>query len=202
VAFPQGINFRATLAFATDYPPNSGEAPEQTWFLTNYPRTTAQGNTVGWVISEDSGARDRVASNDDRIRGHHFHQSNSAYYRIDLPAAGNYVVRLASGDGNYSISTRVDILDTTTPLATLCNGTTSAANRFFDANGTEHTAANWPANNTPRSLTFSTTQLRLTNGGAGAGTNLSHFYIDVDSTVTKSLFPRRRRHTMGVLSHF
>lgn len=179
MALPQGINFRETLAFATDSSPNDGEIAPGLSFGDTYPRTTAQGNTVGWEVPTAGGnSRDRSATNDNRLRGIHFHTENSTYYRIDLPGAGDYKVGLASGDANYTTTTRVDLFDTTTSLATLCNGTTSAVNRFFDANGTEHTAANWPANNTLRTVTFATTQLRLYNNGA---TNivLAHFYVEL-----------------------
>lgn len=68
MAFPQGLNFRATNAYVTD---GTNEAPETDSGGTgnqNYPWTTAQGNTVGWETADSVyQARDWNSGNDRRL---------------------------------------------------------------------------------------------------------------------------------------
>ena len=48
MAFPQGIDFRATSGYVTD--PTNCTYEIGNAFSATYPRTTAQGNTVGWIF--------------------------------------------------------------------------------------------------------------------------------------------------------
>lgn len=175
MSFPQGLNFRRTLAFTTDVSP---EDPELLG-TADYPRVTAQGNTVGFESDAPSrDFRDRQAGNDRRIVGDGFNDGDSENfnYRIDLPSAGVYSLRSASGDGNYTSSTRVEILDDATSLGLISQTNTTAANSFRDATDTEYTAANWPGSNTAVNKTFASTicRLKLTR----AASHLAHFSID------------------------
>ncbi|HRF10955.1 MAG TPA: hypothetical protein PLR37_02295 [Candidatus Accumulibacter phosphatis] len=164
MSFPQGIDFRATSGYVTDPADHTYEIG----ITANYPRTTAQGNNVGWETSSDS--RNRSTSPDARLAGIHRTTGTTVRtYRIDLPATGDYTVRLAAGDYSYSTGIKVELFDTTTSLGVLASTSTTAAARYRDATDAEHTAANWPANNNPVTKTFSTTILRAKVGSTGGG---------------------------------
>jgi hypothetical protein len=182
VTFPQGINFRASPSATTDganedyevYDPNASGTPQ-------YPRTTPQNNTVGYTTgSWGSNARDRNPANDRRLVGAHAVASGDAPrdYRIDLPTAGTYNIRLAAGDGAYVINTKVELFDNSSSLGVLCSGSTGAGNAFKDATDTIYTAANWPGSNTAVSKTFTST-ICLFRIGDGVNTcGYAHFYVE------------------------
>src|SRR5690349_21720812 len=137
MAFPQGINFRNTSGFVTDGANESFEGNGSGGLtLPSYPRTTAQGNTVGWEtpngVTIDE--RDRNSANDRRIAGHHFNLSNTTTkftYRVDL-TAGDYGIQCAHGDANYSSPVQMEILDTNSSLGTYVSGSTGASQSFKD----------------------------------------------------------------------
>lgn len=191
MAFPQGINFRSTLAFVTD---GANEDAELTGSTADYPFTTAQGNTVGWESTNfGSGLqkRDRNSGNDRRIAGTVFNNtvSDMVQFRIDLDGAGNYRVGLAAGDANYSTTTKVTLFDNNTQLAVLANGTTSAAQRFFDATGTEYTNLTWPGNQSLVQYAFASSVLRLKADGA-TQMLLNHFYVSKALSAAMGGYPR------------
>jgi hypothetical protein len=181
MALPQGINFRQTVGFVTDAANDSFEG-DGAAFLTppTYPRTTAQGNNVGWENGNNVNERDRQSGNNPKLAGLHGPSAAGDLndYRIDLPSAGTYRVRIAAGDGTYANSCKVELFDTSTSKGVLCNGATGAANSFFDATGTIYTAANWPASNTYFQATFSTSILRFRNGAATFFSPLAHVYVE------------------------
>ncbi|MBK6414071.1 hypothetical protein [Sphingopyxis sp.] len=174
MSLPQGINFRSTSAYVTD-----GE--DHTYEIglgNNYPRTTPQGNTVGWETATGD-ARNRSTSNDTRLAGFaRTTVTTVGTYRIDLPSAGSYSVRVAAGDASYASGVKVEAFDTSTSLGVLASTSTTAANKFRDATNAEHTAANWPANNASATLTFATTICRIKTGiASGGSTALAHVYV-------------------------
>lgn len=170
MAFPQGINFRATSGYVTD---GANESFENAGTL--YPRTTAQGNTVGWEQAVGN-LRDRSSSVDRRLAGINYINSQSDY-RIDLPSAGSYTIRAAFGDMSSVNDTLWSLLDTTTSLATLATGTNVASGSFKDATDTVRTAAAWPGSNASITKTFSTTICRF-RGAAAAANIISHVYVE------------------------
>lgn len=173
MALPQGIDFRSTAGYVTD-PANCDY--EISPGGGNYPRTTAQGNTVGWEASNGGNIRDRNTGVDPRLAGTCWSSPSTTAYRIDLPASGSYNVRLAAGDyGSYGVACAWDLYDTTTLQANLTTGSTSAAKRWKDAQNVEYTDATWPGSNSVRNFTFSTTILRLKAPTSG---NISHFYVE------------------------
>lgn len=172
MAFPQGINFRATSGYVTDGTNETYEIGTS----ANYPRTTPQGNTVGWEQTSGN-ARDRSTSVDRRLAGLHF-QTIQADFRIDLPTAGSYNVRAAFGDMSSSSDTKWSLLDTTTTLATLATGTNGAAGSFKDATDTLYTAATWPGSNTANTKIFSTTILRVRGSSAVSFNYIAHLYVE------------------------
>lgn len=177
MALPQGLNFRQTAGYVTDGSNEDYEIYATTGGLgAGYPRTTPQGNTVGWEnVSTDSGyTRNRNSGNDRRIAGRSGPNLTICAYRIDLPSAGSYSLRLAVGDGAYTSAVAFEVRDTSSVLMST-TGSTSAGNTFKDATNTQYSAANWPASNTAATLSFSTTIFRLAPTTAGSA--VAHIYI-------------------------
>ncbi len=174
MAYPQGINFRATLAFVTD---GASEAFEITSGVVNYPHTSAQGNNVGWETATSLDVRDRNSGVDVRLAGINFVSNPSTSdYRLDLSATGSWDINLAAGDYTYAQGPiKVEVFDTAASLGVLCNATTSAGQRWLDAKGTELNATTWPSSNVAQSVTFTTTICRIRLGGAAsASSTISH----------------------------
>lgn len=171
MAYPQGINFRSTLGYVTD---GANENFEAAGGVT-YPRTTAQGNTVGWEQSVGN-TRDRNSALDRRLAGVHFFNTQTDF-RFDLPSAGSYSVRLAAGDASNGNDTVWSLLDTTTVLQSLATGTSTAGN-FKDATDTLLSAAAWPGSNTAVTKTFSTTICRFRGATVGVANQIAHAYVE------------------------
>jgi hypothetical protein len=184
MALPQGLNFRNTSGYVTDVSPATFEIFDPASSGTpQYPRTTAQGNTVGYETgSINSNPRNRNSGNDARIAGCHSMNSATQRYRIDLPATGSYNIRSASGDGTYSVNAYLEVLDTTSSLGVLVNNaSTGIANSFYDASGTLRTALLWPTLNTAVSKTFTTTICRF-KFSTGSSSSIAHLYIESASS--------------------
>ena len=179
---PQGINFRATSGYVTDGANEDAETFIDAFGAGNYPRTSAQGNTVGWESGSQSlYSRDRVSTQDQRLAGLSFEAGNGyANYRIDLLSPGTHNIRAASGDGNYSGPVSLDLYDSTASLGSLMTGSTSAANHFKDATDTEYSAAAWPGSNTAVAKTFASTicRFRLNPAVISDNVRLCHVYIE------------------------
>jgi hypothetical protein len=178
MALPQGINFRQNSSFVTD---GTGENVELQQGANDYPRTTPQGNTVGWESGGLSiNTRDRNASLDRRLAGLHFNISASSDFRIDLPSSGSYNIRLAAGDNDGPQEVNVTLYDGTTSLGVLSSGTTGGAAHFKDATNTDYTAAAWPGSNTAVTKSFSTTiaRFRLNPSSSGSPNVISHVYVE------------------------
>ena len=185
--FPQGVDFRGTLAFVTDptnYDKEQGGSSSGQGAAANYPRTSAQGNTVGWETLWNF--VDRSASVDARLAGDNYIASGgSATYRIDLPATGTYAIQGAFGDASFAQSTfTIQLEDGTTVFATPVNAQSITAGQFYAANGTlETSAANWATNNPNAGSgadeithTFTTTIFRVVlTGNTGAAVMNSIF---------------------------
>lgn len=168
MALPQGVDFRSTALYVTD-PTNYDYEITQG---VDYPHTTVQGNNIGWELAGFGGGpqyRNRNSGNDPRLAGTMFYDdfSRQAQYRIDLPSAGLYSVGLAAGDAAYATQAHVQIFDDFSLLSVLVNGTTSAANHFFDATGTEYTNVTWPTSQTLVTFTFTSSVLRIIAIGDG-----------------------------------
>lgn len=173
MALPQGINFRQTSGYVSD--PTGTDYEIYASSPGNYPRTSAQGNTVGWESTAgDSGfTRNRNSSNDARLAGLS-NPNTGSYFRIDLPSTGSYNIRAAFGDGSYSANVDFAFRDDSTSFATV-SGSTGAANSFYDASGTVRTAAAWPGSNSSISRTFTSTIFRLYMTTKGP---VAHLYVE------------------------
>lgn len=175
MAYPQGIDFRATLGFVTD-PANYNFEPDPGGTTPSYPRTTPQGNTVGWETLTNAPAfRDRNAGNDARIAGGVLMGAADAdVYRFDLPATGNYNIGLGAGDAVYTAVVGVSLFDTNSSLGALTTGSTSASQRFKDANNIEYTNVTWPTTQATILKTFATTICRFK---PVASSEMANFYV-------------------------
>lgn len=174
MSYQQGENLRSTSPFVTDISPDEFEGGG-----TAYPRTTAQGNSVGYEVGSTSATlqtRNRNSGNDARLAGKHDDGSAVLKYRFDLPSAGTYNIRFAGGDSNYASDVATDLYDNTTLLTTLASGNTGAANSFFDAANGVLTAANWVTNNRFLSKTFSSTICRFQ--AQAINKTWTHLYVE------------------------
>ena len=183
MAYPQGINFRATEGYVTDISPADFDAG--TAFNPTYPLTTAQGNTVGWEGAGGIDTRDRSTAPDARLAGINFVPaggSNTVDYRFDLTSTGDWKMGLACGDySGVQGPMRIEIFDTSTSRGRLVDDvSTSAAARFFDASGVERTDVTWPTDHVLVTKNFTTTICRFRVGGSNLGgvTVIAHAYVE------------------------
>ena len=162
----KGFNLRASLGFVTDGTNQKfhDNAP--------YPVTNMIGGdsvTYGWSdpnATTEVFPRDRDAGIDVRLAGCCF--VNVAgdvehYFRIDLPATGQYKIRLALGDASFDHNDYwCDVRDNGSVLFNVGGGTVDlVAAHFLDANGTDLTAAAWPGSNAQRTITMTSTILQV-----------------------------------------
>ena len=161
----RGFNFRASAAFVTDGTNETYSRGQSDL----YPQTRATA-TFGWNNFVDM-ERDTNAAIDRRLAGGCKYQNNAARqtWRLDLPSAGVYDISMAIGRDSNATTNWITVQDNTTDLFSISN-VACTAGQFADANGTVHTTANWPANNTKRRVTFTSTTARvlLAQGGADA----------------------------------
>jgi hypothetical protein len=148
------------------------------------------GFIFGWETTTlDLSARDRTpsASIDPRLAGINFHPNNGggpAIWRLDLDSTGDHLISLAAGDDAAGQALDITIQDGTTPFITFTAGThTPAASQWYDATQTLRTsAANWVANNTAVTRTFTTTILRVsinaTANSGGLSSTIAHIRVE------------------------
>lgn len=182
-----GFNFRLSSAFVTD--------PAGTIYFTSgftgaayrYPTLQNVGGVsvqAGWTSAAQLLARDRSASIDPRLAGLLGDNNlSTGVFRITLPTSGEWQISLAVGDQSFAGSVAYyDILDSdgTTVLHSVGPTASMSVGQFYDAMGTLHTsAANWVANNQPRTITLSGTDFyfRLNNPATGSSViNHLRFY--------------------------
>jgi hypothetical protein len=177
MAFPQGIYFRATdnQSDPSDY---DAEIYSAGGGGSNYPRTSAQGNSVGWeaIVNQTLVASDRDAGAVIELNGIAQianNTNNYADYRIALPSTGDYIIRLALGDASNGQSIRVRLYDDVTEFEDI-EGGTSGASKYLDATGVERTSqADWVSNNAAITRTFASTIFRLRLGEHSGNTGNS-----------------------------
>jgi hypothetical protein len=189
------INFRQTATFITD-------AAGQTWSVTDpvlavdglYDQNRA-GLHFGWT-SVDVAAANRSSGADPRIAGIAFNNvgAGDGRFRLDLPLAGQYIIKLVVCDlysgGFAHPSQLLTILDDTVVLFTQDYAGTfpsSTSNPAVDINGTAYTAAGIISANmgTSQTLTFASTILRVYLGDAATKQGfISHLYVEQVEAVT------------------
>lgn len=188
MAYPQGMNFRLTVAYVTDGTGQDCEYDSAAGAAT-YPRTTAQGNNVGW--EDDNGSQLQFRNRNTaipRLAGTSWCSANGTHrYRFDLASTGDKNIRVAMGEYSYSRTVDCELLDTTTSLGVIVSGSTAAANNFKAANNTNYTAANWVSNEAThiQPFTFSTTICRFRMSTASTQTGwTAHLYVEDGSAAT------------------
>lgn len=156
-AFDKGFNFRQTSGYVTD-------GTNETYVLASDAYTGSvirNGVAFGWTTAlgaQDS--RDRNSALDRRLSGIGFNDGIATVFRVDLPAAGTYSLRLAMGDPSNSKTISVTIKDGANTLVTI-SGVSVPAGSHLDATGTVYTDANWPASNSAVSKVFAGTVLTV-----------------------------------------
>lgn len=168
-----GINFRASSGFVVD-------GANETYCLADdlYGSTSRGGFTFGWesgMLSTND--RDRSNAVDRRLAGINFDGNvNDAIFRLDLPAAGTYEVRIAAGDASAIINKGGQVRDDASVLFSLANGTLPASGRFYDATDTVYTTVAWPGSNTPQTQVFASTILRYVMTSTGGNNAIAHIH--------------------------
>lgn len=179
MAWKIGINFRSTLAYVTD---GADEAYCRGSALDPYP-VTRGGVTFGWQ-SGTAYAANRDAGVDRRLAGIVYTYNNSfSSFRLDLPATGDYDLRVAAGDAaglNNYLQFRIN--DTITALVTVEDADGVATGHFDDVTGVDRTTSTWPTDNVKETKTFTVAQLGMGlsyYGGDGVyATKIAHLYVE------------------------
>ena len=172
--FKIGLNFRATSGYVTD-------GADETYVLgtDSYP-TTRGGVTFGWESGFSSAnTRNRDTSPDRRIAGIHFDTDGNAVFRVDLPSAGTYSVRLAQGDNSVNNSAGGELRDDATTKITISTATLNSLGGVgaVDATNTWYSRTNWPSSNSAVSVVFSSSICRFALASPGA-TVLQHLFLE------------------------
>jgi hypothetical protein len=178
----KGWNFRQT----TGPPPTDGT--NETYALETvsdgtYP-VSRNGAVFGYPIGDAAGHRTRDTGLDRRLAGTAFCNLFPAVFRIDLIAAGPYLLRGAFGDAYTDRpNARVEIFDDTTSLFAIDHTTgfttTSFLWRDINDNLRNSTTPTWLDTET-RAVTFATTTC-LVQIGVSAGSRqgfVSHFSLE------------------------
>lgn len=150
------FNFRQTSDYVTDGA-NATYVLGDTYDVTR--SIGGQNVTFGWATSGATlNTRNRSLTVDVRLAGINFLDADGErYFRVDLPAAGTYGVRLALGDTDYGHNISVIIKDGVGGSTLTTIQSSVASGSFLDANGDAWSAANWPGSNTQAQLEFTGT---------------------------------------------
>lgn len=155
----KNFGFRATSGYVTD-----GSNDTYVLLSTTYPTTRTVGGdsvTFGWESAPDN-ENNRTTLYAPHLAGANNKNpggSSECVFRVDLPSAGDYRIRLAMGDPSTPIGYFSDIRDTASVLTTY-GSATGAASDLRDATDVDRFAYNWTANNQPSDQTFSTSVFR------------------------------------------
>lgn len=190
MTWDKGFNFRATAGFVTD-------GTNETYVVFNniYP-FTQNGVTFGWDVAP-SGGIDRNAALDRRLAGivHMGNTGTQRTFRVDLPSAADYTIRIALGDaGGAQAYQYLQVKDGTTVRLTIDDTNGTVASHWDDATGTDYTDVTWPGSNTAVQCTFAGTVLNLVIGSPVAQTNsttISHLFISQVAAAVNAVPPDR-----------
>lgn len=190
--FVKGFDFRATAAYVTD--------PKHCTYVLNdvYP-TTRGGVTFGWNTAGTGTTNlDRTTANA-KYAGVNCQLNNGTQrtFRIDVPAAGRYQLRMIIGDASFAQrQIYCQVKDGSTVLFTIDSTAnpssfTAAIGAGVDAQGWYNFAlSSWESYNAPREITLTGTVLNITIGSPASGldyTCLAHVELvalDLVNTLT------------------
>jgi hypothetical protein len=163
MTWTKGFNFRQTAGFVTD---GINETYCRSYSNGDGYPVTRNGVTFGWDANYN-GLTDRDRLTADNLRNPKLSgmvamqasgSDSYARFRVDLPAAGAYRIRLAAGDAGSNNRSYWRILDNTTELVASADTSLPASNYYVDATDTLHTnSALWWGKNAYVDLTFATT---------------------------------------------
>lgn len=154
MAWDKGFNFRRTDTFVTD-------GADETYVRggDTYP-VTRNGVTFGWedALVATTNDRDRSDANDRRLAGIVFVATGASLseyrFRVDLPATGNYDVRLAIGDQGTTGRKFGELRDNTTALKAYSDA--AVGSNHYDVEENAYSTANWPGSNAAHEYAFAT----------------------------------------------
>lgn len=167
--FVKGFNFRSTSGYVTD-------SALCTYVLNDVYPTTRGGVTFGWSSAGSGTVKvDRTTSNP-KYAGINCQLNNGTQrtFRIDLPAAGRYQIRMIVGDYSFSHDQiYCEVLDGSTNLFTI-DSTTFAfypnTQAGVDSGGVgNYTMSAWEEYNAAREITLSGTVLNIKIGTPASG---------------------------------
>lgn len=163
----------------------------------NYP-TTRNTVTFGSTLDIGDNRRDRGGAVNCKLQGISFNENNAANQgtiRVDVPASGQYKVRLAMGEGNgFAAGANQKALfvdsDTTTVLATITAASVSA-DHWIDATGVDRTEATWLASNAQLTVTLTGTSFYLKYGYGDGSTSGNTFiaYLELEQVMAPTPTP-------------
>lgn len=175
MSFDAQINFRATAGYVTD-------GAGRTYCLDEVYPVTRAGLTFGWDASGNT--RDRTTGTDPRLAGIFFiSNTSSRLFRLDGLTAGEVQIHVAMGDTFTANNAQIEIRDSdATTILWDHRFVTLAANEYGDAQEVVRaSAANWVANEQPRTVTITGTSIYLrigqltVDGSNSADTRIAHF---------------------------
>lgn len=186
-ATPKGFNFRATLPYVTD-----GTNEQFVGATQAYPTISTIGGdsvTYGWTTTTANvSGRDRINTGDTRLAGGCFGVPGTiSTFQIALPATGVFLIRLAMGDQVNDQTMTYTVRDGATVLA---SKSATQANPFFDATGTNLSAAHWVTDNQPITPTMAGTMLTIDLGDPSDPTWsgwVSHVQVTQTGVVVKGV---------------
>ena len=156
-----GFDFRNSSNYVSDPPGDTYVLP-----YTAYP-TTFNNITFGWADISLLQARDRNKQIDPRLAGMDYAMNGfPATFYLDLPASGTYNISLAMGDAGYqqcANKCEIQFLDGGNVLAALIEGS-EGLGYFYDAQGNNWSAANWPTKNVGRQFAIAGSRLTVVVG--------------------------------------
>jgi hypothetical protein len=171
--FDFGVNFRAAATGVTD-------GANETYSVGDiYPTQRTVGNlavTFGWLSAVDS--RTRNTSGDRRLAGFNF-VNGQATFRVDLPSAGTYDLRMALGEKDNSQHAAIQVLDDTIVVLTIPDKEVHSSH-YVDATGVDRTLNDWPNKNAAKTgLIFKSTKLIVKVGVTGQNHSyvIAHLFI-------------------------
>jgi len=197
----KGFNFRATLGFVTDNAANPYEVAELS-AAYSATRNTINGDVVGygWTGTLAS-ASDRVNTVDRRLAGINYSNNSSGekLWRLDLPSAGTYTIRLALGSANGAGTIFARIYDGATPTFTIASNVSTLADQFIDATSVIRTSdTDWVTNNASQNFTFSSSYLQLGIGDPSTISGGSSWLAHLDIVQVSAGVAARNLMTLGL----
>jgi len=178
---PKGFNFRSTSGYVTD-----GSNETYVVLADTYPTSrSVGGESVTFGTQNDlSGTNDfenRDSGIDRRLAGVMYADGTDGgtwEFRVDLPSAGDYKIRVALGDaGTAQPSQKLAIYDDSTLKVTI-DPASVAIDEWSDATEVVLNATTWPTTNAQITLTFASTICIFRIGNSDAFTTLAHVEIE------------------------